>query len=240
LDGIRIILEEEVVSAFSPLVAEEVQASLSGKLFKIVEQTFDRTTVMDSEDQMREIAASTMPTILDFLGGVEFLDDTPGLSLVTLSDFRSRVTTKATALHEKLRREYLYGSRGPTPAIAKLGKTRGIYSYIRKDLAVKMHGTENFSLFPNAIGVDEVSAGENISKIYEVSKQRPQFQPPSGFLMNMISPYATGRCRMLYFRCLFDLASWRNGVKMDVIVPLCSNHTCIQQYICLLQSFTAS
>jgi phenylalanine ammonia-lyase len=30
-----------------------------------------------------------------------------------------------------------------------------------------MHGSENFKSFPNGIGADEVSVGQNISKIYE-------------------------------------------------------------------------
>jgi phenylalanine ammonia-lyase len=170
LDGLKIILKEEVVSGFGSFVDADAQTSLSGKLFRTMEQTFDKTTVMDSADQMQAIAASTTPVILDLFSGVE-RSDAFGPSLSTLSDFRSRVATKATALYEKLRREYLSGSRGPTPAIAKLGKTRGMYSYIRKNLAIKMHGTENFTHFPNGIGIDDVSAGENISKIYEVSKQ---------------------------------------------------------------------
>jgi len=171
LDGLKIILEEEVVSGFGSFVDAAAQTSLSGKLFRTMEQTFDKTTVMDSADQMQAIAASSTPVILDLFNGVERSDAAFGPSLSTLSDFCFRVATKATALHEKLRREYLSGSRGPTPAIAKLGKTRSMYSYIRKDLAIKMHGTQNFTQFPNGIGIDDVSAGENISKIYEVSKQ---------------------------------------------------------------------
>jgi len=135
-----------------------------------MEQTFDKTTVMDSADQMQAIAASTTSVILDLFNDGKSSDAASTPSLQTLSDFRSRVATEATALHEKLRREYLSGSRGPTPAISKLGKTRDMYSYIRKDLAIKMHGAQNFSQFPNGIGVDDVSVGENISKIYEVSK----------------------------------------------------------------------
>lgn len=167
LDGLKSIVEEEVVLGFSSFISAAAHTSLSGKLFKIMEQTFDKTTVMDSADQMQAIAASTTPVILDLFSDVERSDAASGPSLKTLADFRSRVASKATDLHEKLRREYLSGSRGPTPAITKLGKTRGMYSYIRKDLAIKMHGAQNFSQFPNDIGVDDVSAGENISKIYE-------------------------------------------------------------------------
>jgi len=106
--------------------------------------------------------------IIDFFNSAGLSDNFSGPSLGDLSDFRSRVASKAAVLHEKLRREYLFGSRGPTPAISKLGKTRCMYSYIRTDLGVKMHGTQNFSPIPKGIILDdEVSVGENISKIYE-------------------------------------------------------------------------
>jgi len=131
---------------------------------------------MDSADQMQAVAASTTSVILDLFNDGKRSDVASGHSLQTLSDFRSRVAAEATAFHEKLRHEYLSGIRGPTPAISKLGKTRGMYSYIRKDLAIKMHGAQNFSQFPNGIGVDDVSVGENISKIYEVSKQPAYFR----------------------------------------------------------------
>lgn len=170
LDGLKVILEEEIDTGFSSFIAASAQNTLSGKLFRVMEQTFDKTTVMDSVDQMHAIAASSTPVIIDFFNSAGLSDNFSGPSLGDLSDFRSRVASKATVLHEKLRREYLFGSRGPTPAIAKLGKTRCMYSYIRKDLGVKMHGTQNFSPIPKGIILDdhEVSVGENISKIYEV------------------------------------------------------------------------
>ena len=170
LDGLKSILELEVCSGFGSFVSAAARTSLSGKLFRVMEQTFDKTTVMDSADQMRAIAASSTPVILDFFNNVDPSDGFSAPSLSNLSDFRSRVAVQATVLHEKLRREYLCGSRGPTPAISKIGKTSGMYSYIRKDLGIKMHGTPNFNQFPNGLGSDDVSIGENISKIYEVRK----------------------------------------------------------------------
>jgi len=170
LDGLKTILKVELCSGFGCFVPSAALASLSAKLFRVMEQTFDKTTVMDSADQMRAMAASSTPVILDFFSSIEPSDGFSGPSLSDLSDFRSRVAAEATVLHERLRHEYLSGSRGPTPAISKLGKTGSMYSYIRKDLAVKMHGTPNFNQFPNGLGSDDVSIGENISKIYEVSK----------------------------------------------------------------------
>ena len=169
LNGLKSILELEVCSGFGSFVAAAARTNLSGKLFRVMEQTFDKTTVMDSADQMRAIAASSTPVILDFFSGIQPSEGFSGPSLNNLSDFRSRVAAEATILHERLRHEYLCGSRGPTPAISKIGKTSGMYSYIRKDLGIKMHGAPNFTQFPNGLGSDDVSIGENISKIYEVS-----------------------------------------------------------------------
>ncbi|KAF8867997.1 L-Aspartase-like protein [Gymnopilus junonius] len=54
-----------------------------------------------------------------------------------------------------------------TPAAAELRKTMLIYKYIRKDLGIKMHGGENYVQFANGTGVEDVTIGYNISKIYE-------------------------------------------------------------------------
>ncbi|KIM47098.1 hypothetical protein M413DRAFT_422798 [Hebeloma cylindrosporum] len=167
LDGLKVILEEEADAGFGSFIAAPAQNTLSGKLFRVMEQTFDKTTVMDSADQMHAVAASSTPVIIDFFNSAGLSDNFSAPSLGDLSDFRSRVSTKATVLHEKLRREYLFGSRGPTPAIAKLGKTRSMYAFIRKDLEVKMHGTQNFGPISNGVVENDISVGENISKIYE-------------------------------------------------------------------------
>lgn len=204
LDGLKVILEEEIDSGFGSFIAAPAQNTLSGKLYRVMEQTFDKTTVMDSADQMHAIAASSTPVIIDFFNSVGLSDNFSAPSLGDLSDFRSRVATKATVLHEKLRREYLFGSRGPTPAIAKLGKTRCMYSYIRKDLGVKMHGTQNFGPISNGIAEDDISVGENISKIYEV-RQSVLRSSTFEFLMNLVRPFATAACKRLCFPCLFEI-----------------------------------
>jgi len=202
LDGLKVILEEEIDAGFSSFIGAPAQNTLSGKLYRVMEQTFDKTTVMDSADQMHAIAASSAPVVIDFFNSVGLSDSFSAPSLGDLSDFRSRVASKATVLHERLRREYLFGSRGPTPAIAKLGKTRGMYSYIRKDLGVKMHGTQNFSPTPNGIIVDdEASIGENISKIYEV---RQSFSLSTWFLMDFVRPFGTAACKKSCTPCLFE------------------------------------
>jgi len=163
-------LEEEVTSSFGTFVASSQQASLISKLFVTTEHTFDKTTIMDSADQMRAIAASTTPIILDVFS--EGDDNSASPSFASFAQFRTRIVIKATALHAKLRDEYLTGVRGPIPASTYLGKTKPMYEFIRKTLGIKMHGCENIAMFPNGIGTDDVSIGQNVSKIYEAIRDR--------------------------------------------------------------------
>ncbi|KAF8897039.1 L-Aspartase-like protein [Gymnopilus junonius] len=164
LRGLEGILQEELASSLGSFLSLPKDLPLSIKLFKTMKHTFDKTTVMDSADQMHAIAASIAPIILDFFGEADTLN-TPGPSFDSLNRLRSSIAARANSLHERLRKEFLTGLRGPAPASSELGKTRIMYEYIRKDLNVKMHGAENHVQF--ADGVGEISIGQNISKIYE-------------------------------------------------------------------------
>ena len=124
---------------------------------------------MDSADQMDTVAASSASVIMDFFCNVQASDDPASyISLTLISEFRSRILARATALHETLRKTFLSGAVGHAPASPYLGRTERLYEYIREGLGIRMHGSENHELFPNGLGVDELSVGQNISKIYEV------------------------------------------------------------------------
>lgn len=131
-----------------------------------MQQTFDKTTVMDSADQMRAVAASSASVIMDFFTESSDVTSCPSLTLIT--EFRSHISTKATTLHENIRKSFLSGAVGHAPASPYLGRTKRLYEFVREGLGIRMHGSENFKSFPNGIGADEVSIGQNISKIYEV------------------------------------------------------------------------
>ncbi|PPQ97378.1 hypothetical protein CVT26_006612 [Gymnopilus dilepis] len=146
LSGIKSILQEELASSFGSSLQSAQAELLSAKLFKTMERTFDKTTIMDSQDQMRAMAASITPVILDFFGDAANVD-TAQPSLESLNHLRSSIAARAHELHEKLRKEFLTGVRGPAPASSYLGKTRLMYEYIRKELGVKMHGAENHVQF---------------------------------------------------------------------------------------------
>ena len=68
----------------------------------------------------------------------------------------------------KLRKEFIEGEKGPTPAAPYLGKTRAVYEFVRGTLGVKWHGLENLHMFAAGTGVEDISIGQKIAIIYEV------------------------------------------------------------------------
>lgn len=166
--GLDALLQTEMTTSFTQFLSSSNLTLLSARVLRTMENTFDKTTVMDAADQMQAIAAATSPIIIDFFVSLKPEDATSTPSLNDLSVFRSRVSAKATDLLETLRKEYLSGARGAAPASSQLGKTKAMYEFVRRDLGIRMHGAENHGHFVNGIGHDDVSIGQNISKIYEV------------------------------------------------------------------------
>lgn len=197
-----------MATSFGPFIATPVQNVVSARLLSTMVNTFDKTTIMDAADQMQAIAAATTPVLIDIfvnLSEAELKSSTP--SLAVLSTFRARIASRATELQEALRGEFLTGARGSAPASAQLGKTKGMYEFIRKDLGIKMHGAENHGHFVNGIGHDDVSIGQNISKIYEV--RRNIFHLHSACLGLTRERYsrlfAMGTFAILFYLCSFNL-----------------------------------
>ena len=164
------ILKEELTTSFSTCLSPSNQSSLYNKIIKTMMDTFDKTTTMDSADQMFAVASSSTSILIDFFERPEYTGDgtftVPSLS--DISTFRTRVSTRLTARHAELRGDFLTRKRGTAPASPYLGRTRGMYEFIRQELGIPMHGSENFRMFANGLGVDEPSIGQKISKIYEV------------------------------------------------------------------------
>ncbi|KAF5367517.1 hypothetical protein D9758_003626 [Tetrapyrgos nigripes] len=161
--GLKTILSEEFKSAFGSAF-DSKEDSIVDRLFHLAAQTLDKTSNMDAVDQMTAVASSSVSTL------VELFTSQPNDQLTSLCgsipQFRSSVSSRLTDLMNKLRRCYLSGERGPTPASPYLGKTRVVYEYIRVALGIKMHGETNFAGFSAEPGENE-SIGQNISLIYE-------------------------------------------------------------------------
>lgn len=150
-----------------PSLSSSQQSDLGRRVFNIMKESFDKTSTMDGGDRMRAVAASTTTTLVDFF--TQFSDMSASSPLLhAIPTFRSQFTLRATAELDRLRKDYLSGERGAAPASLYLSKTRAVYEYVRIDLGIKMHGSENYSRFVKGLGVEDVSIGQNISTIHEV------------------------------------------------------------------------
>jgi len=167
ITGFSTLLREELDAIFFSIIPSSEQDTFHSDLLAAMSLAFDKSTIMDSADQMHQVASSAIPLILKFFKQHPELS-TDSLSLSVLSDFQARFAERATELHHLLRKEFLSGARGVAPASEYLGSTRRVYEFVRRELGVKMHGNENFTMFPRGINADNGSIGQNISKIYEV------------------------------------------------------------------------
>ncbi|KAK0461174.1 L-Aspartase-like protein [Desarmillaria tabescens] len=160
---LRAILSEELSAILgSQLSSQEINISVSS-MWEVVQNTLDKTSTMDAVDQMREVATACIPALIETVSRSNAASN----ALSSISQFRTNVSSKATKLMSELRSSYLSGGRGAAPASLYLGKTRAVYEYIRISLGVRMHGAENFGSFPNGLGVDDVTIGQNITAIFE-------------------------------------------------------------------------
>ena len=166
LDGLTDITSEELPRFFGQFFAEQEFQTVLSKICRVMQDTFQATSTMDGPERMEKIASSTTVPLVDSLttssSGME------AFVLKSIPDFRNAVSSRAAALFDDLRGSYLSGARGAAPASRYLNKTRPIYEFVRLTLGIRMHGSENYSLFPNSLGVDDVTVGQNVSLIHEV------------------------------------------------------------------------
>ena len=166
LDGLTDIASEELPRFFGQFFAEQEFQTVLSKICRVMQDTFQATSTMDGPERMEKIASSTTVPLVDFLttssSGME------AFVLKSIPDFRNSVSSRTAALFDDLRRTYLSGERGAAPASRYLNKTRPMYEFVRLTLGIRMHGSENYSLFANGLGVDDVTVGQNVSLIHEV------------------------------------------------------------------------
>ncbi|KAI9508550.1 phenylalanine ammonia-lyase [Russula earlei] len=156
------IVEEELFAHFGEKLSDH--KTISQDILKSMLRTLDSTTTMDAAPRMTQVAAASVSILVDSFTTHPSADVS---ALSAIPAFRSSVASRATSLLVSLRTEYLSGARGPAPASNYLTRTRPIYEFIRVGLGIRMHGSENESVFANGLGVEDVTLGQNISLIYE-------------------------------------------------------------------------
>lgn len=154
------IVQEELATHFG----DRLPTSLSLNMIKSMLRTLDSTTTMDAAPRMAHVAGASVPILVDFFVTGPSIDPS---ALSAVPAFRASVASRATSLLVELRKEYLSGARGQAPASDYLGRTRPVYEFVRLTLGIRMHGSENESVFANGLGVEDVTIGQNVALIHE-------------------------------------------------------------------------
>lgn len=226
-EGLDAIVTNELSTTFSVYLDHPGFENVASKVKDTMRKTLDATSTLDAAERMIQVATSSTSCLVDFFTGYEIVKDTSVVTALTsIPAFRTQVAAKAQSLLLRLRADYLSGVKGAAPASRYLNKTRPIYEYVRVTLGVKMHGSENQSLFANGLGVDEVTVGQNVSRIQEV-RSSVGFTTISS--SNQIHrPFVMGRCRQSLWRFLIE-----NKEYTDIFEKVCTegdNDCVIHQY----------
>ncbi|KAG9053610.1 hypothetical protein FS842_007710 [Serendipita sp. 407] len=158
-------IKELMTELFSKHLSTSNPRSLDSHLPTALEnvyQSLDKTVTMDAAPRMEAVASAIVVPLTDSLKGTSQEN-----SIKCIQAIREEFSLKAYDLLQKLRRDYLDGRRGPTPASQYMGKTKSMYEFIRVQLGVSMHGSENLNGFEGGLHSTQMSIGQNITKIYE-------------------------------------------------------------------------
>ncbi|KAI0302375.1 phenylalanine ammonia-lyase [Multifurca ochricompacta] len=158
-----LIVKEELSAHFGEKLAER-ELSVFQDVLKCMYRKLDSTSTMDAAPRMMEVAGASLSVLVDFFTTGSSSDPT---ALIAIPTFRASVASRATSLLLSLRKEYLSGARGEAPASNYLNKTRPVYAFVRKTLGIRMHGSENESVFAKGLGIEDVTIGQNVSLIHE-------------------------------------------------------------------------
>ncbi|GJJ13587.1 hypothetical protein Clacol_007843 [Clathrus columnatus] len=142
--------------------------TLIRELKTIFIETFWSNTTMDAEEQVRTAVDSVVNRLLReaFQNSDSF--DFSVLRTV-LPEYRASLEKDCLNLVRRERKHFLTSPMGelPTPALLGLGSRR-IYTFVRKELGIRMHGVENLVLFEGGLNSQGPTTGESISLIYGV------------------------------------------------------------------------
>ncbi|KAJ7354146.1 L-Aspartase-like protein [Mycena albidolilacea] len=167
IDGLHKIATEELSLLFGAHLTQSELHQTTAQVCTALQDSLNDTSTMDATERMVKVASSSSTVLLDTFTGPSLSCSNPGTVLASIPVFRSKVAARAESLLDDLRRAYLFGGRGRSPASPYLNKTRPVYEFVRLTLGIGMHGTENYNFFVNGLGEDEDTTGESITLIQE-------------------------------------------------------------------------
>lgn len=159
-------------------VASNYMPTLHASLMHVIREALDATTPKDAVPRMEVVAQACTTPLVNFLLALPLSAPAQSSTLSSraptpfvnapesssapasestspiaaafsmISSFRESFASRSVALLNSLRKAYLSGARGPTPASPYLAHgTRPIYEFVRLTLGVRMHGWENINMF---------------------------------------------------------------------------------------------
>lgn len=158
------------IKQYYPHLTSTERETLASEVTRAVWAAYDSSSNMDAAPRMEKTArASTQPLVDYFLPTPEHLSALP--------KFQATLSKKLLERHQEMTAAFFKPTTQDgeleLPTAALLGRTSAIYTYIRRDLGVRIHGAENFSHFEGGLGASEATAengrtvGQNVSTIYE-------------------------------------------------------------------------
>ncbi|TFY63807.1 hypothetical protein EVG20_g6166 [Dentipellis fragilis] len=161
--GLSQIVEERLQQHFGSHLAASDFSPVLRNIISAMQHSLDRTTSMDAIPRMAKVAGASTTVLVDYFTR----EAAKAASLSVLPAFRDAIAADAAKLLTSLREQYLSGAKGPAPASPYLNKTRPVYEFVRVTLGIRMHGSENQGVFPQGLGVEDLTIGQNISLIHE-------------------------------------------------------------------------
>src|SRR5258708_19313746 len=83
MNGLSTLLREELDTIFSSTISSSEQDVLHSSLLEPMSHAFDKSTIMDSADQMHQVSCSAIPLILKFCKQNPDVSDTLSLSVLS-------------------------------------------------------------------------------------------------------------------------------------------------------------
>ncbi|KAA1470566.1 phenylalanine ammonia-lyase [Dentipellis sp. KUC8613] len=161
--GLSQLVEERLQQHFGSHLAASDFAPVLRSVISAMQHSLDRTTSMDVIPRMAKVAGASTTVLVDYFTR----EAANAASLSALPAFRNAIAADAAKLLTSLREQYLSGAKGAAPASPYLNKTRPVYEFVRVTLGIRMHGSENQGVFPQGLGVEDPTIGQNISLIHE-------------------------------------------------------------------------
>jgi phenylalanine ammonia-lyase len=151
---------------FGPYLQPTTLSALLPELLRALHQSLDSTTTMDADERLTKVAGAAAVPLLDALAKQN--GRLPAEAYVSIQTFRQQVASEGLSRLESLRRQFLNGEKGKTPASEYMGRTKAVYEFVRLDLGIQLHGKENLTQFSDGLNETELTIGHNITLIYEV------------------------------------------------------------------------